>query len=154
MKFSKLILFIFTLVTAAAVNAQNAGWTDNIDKAKAEAKAKGKYVFLNFSGSDWCGWCMKLSDEVLSKDAFLNYAKKNLVLTVADFPRTKKQSAALKSQNEMLAKKYGIQGFPTVVILDPKGKLVTKTGYRRGGAEAYVTFLKGLIKEYEVKQSS
>ncbi|MBN1780730.1 thioredoxin family protein [bacterium] len=147
----KSFILFTVLLFAAGAYAQNGAWTDDFNAAKAGAKSSGKYIFLNFSGSDWCKWCIKLSDEVLSKKAFLDYAEDNLVLVIADFPRSKKQSDALKSQNESLLKKYKVRGFPTVVILDPQGNMVVQTGYREGGPEAYVSHVKEVIKMYESK---
>ncbi|MFC1568626.1 thioredoxin family protein [bacterium] len=146
MKTKLLLTLLTSLVLVSNVMAQDKPWFDDFEAAKAEAKSTGKYIFLNFSGSDWCGWCIKLSDEVLTQKAFLNYAKNNLVLTIADFPRRKKQAESLKKQNEELAKKYKVQGFPTVMILDPDGNLVYQTGYRAGGAEVYVTHVQEIIK--------
>jgi len=102
-------------------------------------------MLLDFTGSDWCGWCIKLKKEVFTKAAFKKYADAELVLVELDFPRNKPQSQEIKEQNEALAKKYGIRGFPTIVLLSPEGELVGKTGYRRGGAEAYVKHLEELI---------
>lgn len=122
------------------------GWMTNFEKAKAKAKAEGKYMLIDFSGSDWCGWCMKLDREVFSKKAFQDYAKDNLVLMLVDFPRDKsKQSAAVQKQNNQLAQMFGVRGFPTVYILDPNGKPINKTGYQEGGAEAYVAYIKKVI---------
>jgi protein disulfide-isomerase len=89
-----------------------------------------------------CGWCIKLDKEVFSQKAFKDYAASELILVEVDFPQGKEQSGALKAQNEALAKKYGIRGFPTIVLLSPEGELIGNTGYRPGGAEAYVAHLK------------
>ena len=70
------------------------------------------------------------------------------ILFVADFPRQAKQSEKLKQQNRSLMKKYDVQGFPTVLIMNANGKVLNKTGYRDGGAEAYVTYLKELSQRY------
>lgn len=127
------------------------GWNTNFEKASLQAKAEGKHILIDFSGSDWCGWCTKLDKEVFSKNAFKNYAKENLVLVLADFPRNKsKQSEKLQKQNNELAKKYNVGGFPTVFILSPEGKLVDKTGYQAGGPEAYVSYIKKVITEAKI----
>jgi thioredoxin-related protein len=86
---------------------------------------------------------MMMNKEVFSKKAFLDFAAANLVLVKLDFPRGKEQSAELMAQNKALAEKYRIEGFPTIMILSPEGDLVERaTGYRRGGAEAYVEYIK------------
>lgn len=110
----------------------------DFEAAQAKAAAEQKPMLLDFTGSDWCGWCIKLDKEVFSQEAFQNYAAEALVLVELDFPRGKDQSAKLKAQNKALAEKYGIRGFPTILILSPEGELIEKTGYRRGGAESYV----------------
>jgi protein disulfide-isomerase len=121
-------------------------WNTDFAKASAKAKAEGKYILIDFSGSDWCGWCKKLDKEVFSKKTFKKYAKENLILVMADFPRDdSKQSVSLKKQNKALAKKFKIRGFPTVFILDPNGKTINKTGYQAGGPEAYVEYIKKAI---------
>jgi len=117
----------------------------DFDAAKAKAKAEDKPMLVDFTGSDWCGWCIKLDKEVFSKAAFKDYASENLILVEIDFPKSKKQSAELKAQNEALAEKYGIRGFPTILVMDGEGKVMERTGYRRGGPEKYVEHLKGIL---------
>ena len=126
------------------------GWMTDFEKAKAKAKADNKHILIDFSGSDWCGWCIKLDKEVFSQDAFKKYAKDNLVLMLADFPRDKsKLSEEVQKQNDAMAKEYSVRGFPTVFILSPDGKTVGKTGYQDGGPEAYVEHIKKMIAEAE-----
>ena len=107
---------------------------------------------LDFSGSDWCGWCIKLEKEVFSQDAFKDFAEKNLVCVLVDFPRNKKQTGEQKQQNRDLATKYGIQGYPTIIILDPDGEPVSMTGYLQGGSKNYVQHLNEIIERYRAKQ--
>ena len=121
-------------------------WLTNFAEAHEIAKKENKILFVDFSGSDWCGWCIKLHKEVLSQKAFLDYAKDNLVLVLIDFPRRKAQSPEEKRQNKALAEQFGIRGYPTVLLISPEGKILAKTGYRRGGAAAYVHYLKGVLK--------
>ncbi|VGO21480.1 thioredoxin family protein [Pontiella sulfatireligans] len=131
-----------------ATAVEHVGWNTNFDQAVAQAKAEGKHILIDFSGSDWCGWCIKLDKEVFSKAAFQNYADGNLVLVLADFPSDKSgQSAELIKQNEALASQFGVQGFPTVFVLSPEGKAVAKTGYQAGGPEAYVEHIQKLIAD-------
>lgn len=117
-------------------------WTTNLPAALKEAKASGRKVLVDFSGSDWCGWCIKLEQEVFSKSEFKDFAKNNLVLVLIDFPRNKNQSSELKTANNKLAQQYGVSGFPTVLLLDADGKILLKTGYRPGGASSYISYLK------------
>ncbi|MCF7837461.1 MAG: thioredoxin family protein [Candidatus Marinimicrobia bacterium] len=120
-------------------------WETDFEKAQAMAKASNRYLLLDFSGSDWCGWCIKLEEEVFSKKEFKKYADDHLVCVLIDFPRRKALKKNLQEQNEMLAKKFGIRGYPSVIILSPDGEKVGRTGYQAGGAENYVTHLKGII---------
>jgi len=137
---------LISLLTLGASLSAGEGWMTNFEAAKAKAVAENKPLLLDFTGSDWCPPCMMLDKEVFSKKAFFDFAEANLVLVKLDFPRSKKQSAELKSQNEALARKYGIEGFPTIMILSPEGELVEQTtGYRRGGAEAYIEYIKEIL---------
>ena len=122
------------------------GWTEDFDKAVKYAEATKRPILLDFSGSDWCRWCIRLLDEVFVKDAFKAYADKNLVLVELDFPRTKEQSAEIKARNSKLAAKYGVRGFPTIVILDHTGqKELGRTGYVRGGPDAFIAAVKKIL---------
>ena len=121
-------------------------WLTNFAEAQEIARKENKVLFVDFSGSDWCGWCIKLHKEVLSQQAFQDYAKDNLVLVLIDFPRKSTQTPAEKKQNSALAEKYNVEGYPTVLLLSPEGKILVQTGYRKGGAEAYVKFLKAKLK--------
>ncbi len=120
-------------------------WLTDITAAQAQAKKEKKYILIDFSGSDWCHWCVKLEEEVFSKKEFAEYADKNLVLVLADFPRVSNQSEALKKHNQALSKKYGIRGFPTIIILDSEGKKVSQLGYQPGGPEAYIRTIKSKL---------
>jgi thioredoxin-related protein len=124
-----------------------AAWKTSFEEAKAEAASRKVPILADFSGSDWCGWCVRLEKEVFSKAEFKEYAEKNLVLLLVDFPRGKAQGDAEKKQNRGLAETFGIEGFPTVLLLDAEGKELGRTGYRSGGAAAYVEHLKSLIKK-------
>ncbi len=141
-------LAVLAAISVSAGVFASDGWETNFEKAKTKAKEEGKHMLVDFSGSDWCGWCIKLDREVFSQSAFKDYAAENLVLVLADFPRDKsKQSADLQKQNEKLMNQFGVGGFPTVFILDSDGGIVAKTGYQAGGAEAYVEHVKALISE-------
>jgi protein disulfide-isomerase len=117
----------------------------NWEAAKKAAADKGHPIMMVFSGSDWCGWCKKFEAEILTQPAFQDYAKDNMETFIADFPRNIQQSAELKQQNAALAREYGISGYPTVMIVNPDGSVIKKTGYIQGGAENYVNHLKSII---------
>ena len=139
-------LIVLAAVAISAAAFASEGWETDFEKAKAKAKAENKHILIDFSGSDWCGWCVKLDKEVFSQPAFKAYAKDNLVLVLADFPQDKSgQSEALQKQNAKLSKEYGVRSFPMVFILNPEGKAVDKTGYQAGGPEPYVEYIKKVI---------
>ena len=124
-----------------------AGFTDNLDEALAKAKAEGKLVYACFSGSDWCYWCKKLEEEVLSDPLFVAGVMDDYVLVFIDSPQDKALlSDRAKAENEKLTKKYGIEGYPTALIFDSDGKKIGETGYREGGAAEYVKHLKSFRK--------
>ncbi len=120
------------------------GWIDDLEKAKAQAKAENKKILLDFTGSDWCGWCMKLDKEVFSQPAFKEYAAKKLVLVEVDFPRKTKLPDATKKQNDSLAQKFKIQGYPTIVITSAGGVKKGELGYMEGGPDAFIKALEKL----------
>lgn len=132
--------------TATFAFSAEAVWMTDFDAAKAKAKAEKKVLLLNFTGSDWCGWCIKLDKEVFSQKEFIDYAAENLVLVTVDFPRKKKLDEALTKQNEKLSEKYEVSGFPTIGLVKPSGSEIAQTGYQEGGAAKYVEHLKKLIK--------
>lgn len=129
-------------ITAAA----KAGWLTSYEQAQKEAQAKNRLLLMDFTGSDWCGWCIMLDKEVFSKPEFKEYAKNNLVLLELDFPRSKQMPPEVTAQNEKLAMKYGIQGFPTVVVFDSAGKPLGALGYQPGGPQAFIAELERLRK--------
>lgn len=116
-------------------------WTTDFEAAKAKAKAEKKLLLVDFTGSDWCGWCIKLKKEVFDTELFKKEAPKQFVLVELDFPRGKELPEKVKKQNDELQEKYSISGFPTILILDPAGEVIAKTGYRAGGPEGYVKHL-------------
>ena len=115
-------------------------------KAQAKAKAENKLLLMDFTGSDWCPWCIKLEKEILSTPAFGDFAKKNLVLLYVDFPQHKQLSAEQKKANQELQKKYAIRGFPTVIVLNKDGKKVGNLGYQAGGPTPFIKELEKLKK--------
>lgn len=121
-------------------------WETDFEVAKKRAKDENKDLLLDFTGSDWCGWCIRLNKEVFDKPAFKEYAAKKLVMVELDFPRKKKLSAKETEQNEKLAKEFDVSGFPSVILLNSRGKVVGRTGYQEGGPEKYIEHLKEMLK--------
>ncbi|MCW1925826.1 thioredoxin family protein [Luteolibacter arcticus] len=118
------------------------GWSHDFDAAKKQAAGDKKDLLMDFTGSDWCGWCIKLNDEVFKHDAFKTGVKDKFVLVELDFPQDKsKLSEETQKQNEELQGKYAVQGFPTILLCDSEGKPFAKTGYQAGGPEKYVAHL-------------
>lgn len=118
-----------TLVASARADSE---WLTDFDQAQQKAKADNKLVLLNFTGSDWCGWCIKLDREVFSKPEFREYANKNLVLVELDFPRTKQIDRSLLRKNMELAEKFQVEAFPTIIVLNGDGKVVGSLSYDSG----------------------
>lgn len=118
-------LFCSLAVTLALLPsglAADLAWLTDLPKAKAQAKAEGKLVLMDFTGSDFCSSCMRLHKEVFATKEFAEYAKKRLVLMELDFPLKKKQAPELKAANEALAKEFKVDGYPTLIVLAPDGK--------------------------------
>ncbi|GAA5127890.1 thioredoxin family protein [Luteolibacter yonseiensis] len=129
---------------AAAADTDVFKWETDYEVAKKRAKDEKKDILVDFTGSDWCGWCIKLKKEVFDKPEFQEYAKKHLVMLELDFPRKKQLPAKEKEQNEKLSQEFQIEGFPTILLLKASGREIARTGYQEGGPEKYIEHLKGL----------
>lgn len=140
------IAWIGLTALAGATFAADDAWLTDFAKAKQLAAEKKLPILVNFAGSDWCAWCLKLDREVFSQQTFKDYAQMNLVLMLADFPARKKLPEETAKQNKDLATQYAVKGFPTVLLLSAEGKEIARTGYRPGGAEAYVKHLKEILE--------
>lgn len=116
---------------ANALEGRKAGWHEVYDDAVKEAEETGLPLLVFFTGSDWCGYCVKLKKDVFEERKFQKLADENLVLFVADFPKKKKQKSDIAEQNKELKKKYSFGGYPTVFLTDAKGKQYEKfAGYK------------------------
>ena len=141
-----LVAAAVSLVFAAFARAES-DWQHDYTKAQEDAKTNHKLLFLNFTGSDWCGWCIKLDKDIFSQQEFKNFAHDNLVLVELDFPRRKSLPVEEKKQNVQLAQQYEVLGFPTIVVLNSNGQKVWQfDGYFSGGAEAFIEQLQKLPK--------
>ncbi len=119
-------------------------WTTDHAAALAAANGSGRKVLLFFTGSDWCGWCMKLDAEILGTSEFRDFARENLVLLKLDFPRRSQLPDQVRAQNSRLQQQYGIEGYPTIVVLNDAGQEVGRLGYQRGGPAPFLTKLQRL----------
>jgi thioredoxin-related protein len=136
----KLLLVGIFLVMTISVD-----WLTNFETAKDIAAKENKSILLNFSGSDWCGPCIKMEKEVFENETFLSIAEKQLVLVRADFPRSKKHQLSKEqiSSNEAIAEKYNRSGkFPLTLLLDQDGKVIKEwDGYVYSSQDKFLTDL-------------
>jgi thioredoxin-related protein len=141
---------VLTLASALLLGCSaraDVSWSTDYKKAQEEARNNKKLLLLNFTGSDWCGWCIKLDREIFSKPEFKDYASKNLVLLTIDFPRAKSQPTTIRQQNQELAQQYQIEAFPTIIVLNGDGRKVWEyPGYFPDGADAFIAQLEKLRK--------
>ncbi len=138
-----LVLFMLLGLGAYKLSAQN--WVSDFDDAQQIALKQNQNILLVFAGSDWCAPCIKLEREVWSSTQFQKLAQEHFVMLRADFPRKKqnKLPAKLQQKNNQLAERYNQQGnFPLVVVLNPQGQVLGKTGYKRLSPTAYFEHLK------------
>ena len=124
-------------------------WLADFDAAARVAAAQQKDLLVDFTGSDWCVWCKRLDAEVFSQDAFLREIQRQYVLVALDFPNGEeaKKGVPNPERNLELARRFEIQGYPTVLLMTPEGEVYGSTGYRPGGAESYVEHVATLREE-------
>jgi hypothetical protein len=121
------------------------GWLTDFEKAKEQAATEKKALLMDFTGSDWCTWCIRLRKEVFDTEVFKASAPKSFVLLELDYPQDQsKVTDAVRKQNEGLQAKYAIRGYPTILLADATGRPFAKTGYEKGGPEVYVKQLEEL----------
>ncbi len=143
------------LCCSSFAHAGGEGWTSDFAAAKKQATESKKDLLIDFTGSDWCGWCIRLNEEVFSKEAFKAGVKDTMVLVELDYPKDKsKLTAATIQQNKELAEKYPIAGYPTILLTDADGKPYAATGYEEGGPEAYVKHLNELREKKITRDKS
>jgi hypothetical protein len=124
-------------------------WRYDLDAAGEEARAAGKDLFVNFTGSDWCGWCHKLDAEVFSQPGFKQALSEEYLLVSLDFPRSQAAQALVPDakRNRELARQHEVSAYPTILLMTADGDVYGRTGYREGGAEDYLEHLRALRAE-------
>lgn len=139
-----LVILAFAPAFSLRAAADASRWQTDYKQALAQASKENKQVLLDFTGSDWCPPCMKMEREVLSTSQFESFASKNLVLLKLDYPRKKKLPPSETQQNDQLQQQYSIEGYPTYVLLDSRGKEVKRVvGYVDGGPGAFIKWIEG-----------
>lgn len=141
----KKILCALALIVLCAF----APWHNNLNDAKQLASKEHKYIILNFSGSDWCGPCIRMHKEIFDDSVFQQFASSTLIMVNADFPRNKKNQLSKEQQalNDKMADEYNNQGaFPYTVLLDANGKVLKAwDGYPKGNVASFIEDIKGAI---------
>lgn len=150
---NKIVLLFLLVFGSMTTQAQELTWETNINKAIEVSNKTNKPLLLFFTGSDWCGWCIRLQKEVLKTPEFTKWANENVVLVELDYPRRTPQTAEIKKQNAELQQAFGIQGFPTVffakaITADGKTNFqgLGNTGYVAGGPTAWLAVADGILK--------
>jgi len=150
----KAILLLFVAFGAITMQAQELEWQTDIAKAVSLSEKTKKPMLLFFTGSDWCGWCMRLQKEVMKTPEFTAWAKENVILVELDFPRRTEQSVDLKNQNAQLNQFFQVRGYPTVWFAhgakDKEGKIsfdaLGSTGYVAGGPTPWLDGANKILK--------
>lgn len=143
------LIILMALAGCSRPPVQLPEWSEDVTAAATAAREGGKMLLLNFSGSDWCHWCVRLEEEVFSQPAFRQYADEHLVMALIDFPRRRPQSEEVRAQNERLLRHFGVRGFPTLLLFSPDGEWMARLGYQPGGPEAFIAS----IRQAQARQS-
>jgi protein disulfide-isomerase len=128
------------------IPAQASEWLTDFPAAQTQARLTGKFVLLHFSGSDWCGWCMKLRKEVFGKPEFGSYAQTNLVLVRIDFPKHTPLPAGLQKANQQLAERFHVRGYPTLILLNSQGRRLGTISYGHGGTKQFLSDVEKVLR--------
>ena len=142
----KLVFLLFISFISPPAN-----WSGNFNETAKVAKASNKLILINFSGSDWCGPCIRLKNEIFVTEVFEKFASENLLLVKADFPRQKKNKLpdAQVKLNETLAERYNKDGkFPFTLLVNSEGKILkTWDGLPKENAEQFVKQLETISQK-------
>ncbi|PXY41598.1 thioredoxin family protein [Flavobacterium cheongpyeongense] len=153
----KIFILTFFIIGSFVLQAQELNWHTDIKEAITISNKEKKPLMMFFTGSDWCGWCIRLQNEVLKTPEFQKWAKENVILVELDYPRRTAQTPEIKNQNAELQQAFGIQGFPTIYFASAEtkdGKVNFKglgnTGYVAGGPTAWLAVADGIIKSQKM----
>lgn len=134
---------------ASSTQTSKLNWQTNYEEAVSQSKSGKKPLLLFFTGSDWCGWCHKLENEVLLTTDFSDAVGDKFIFVMVDFPLRSPLEPKLLAQNKELQKKYDVKGFPTIVLLDEQQQQIGVSGYRPGGATSYAEHLLKMIQDFK-----
>lgn len=142
-----------TNATAVVATTSEITWMTDFQAAKALAKEQSKPMFLYFTGSDWCPWCIKMNTQILSTPEFNQALSQKMIFVKVDFPRSTQLDKATKQQNDQLSKTFGVQGFPTVILLDSNGDRIEKLSFQAGGGAIYAKKVLDIIDQHSKKSA-
>jgi len=145
--FLTLCILTLTMQVMADGRSGRIKWLTNFDEGTQLASKTSKPLILFFTGSDWCTWCIKLEDEVLSTPEFADAVADKFIFVKLDFPLNRQLPQDVSSKNKRLQKLFGVNGFPTLVLLDPQQNQIGTAGYRPGGGKQYASFLLKLLDD-------
>ena len=127
----------FLLFSTISFTQDSLTWHTDLEKAISISQKEKKPIMLFFTGSDWCGWCIRLQKEVFKKPEFVEWAKSNVVLVEVDFPKVNNQSQETKNQNNLLQQQFGVQGYPTCLFVKPEKTKEGKNNLTKLGQKGY-----------------
>ena len=150
--------FLAVLLVAVSLNGfaqqKQLEWHTDVSKAIKISMENEKPLFFFFTGSDWCGWCIKLQKEVFFKPEFEKWAQDNITLVELDFPKRKKLDTSLQKQNDELRNMFAVRGYPTGWLVIPEVldkkinfKKLGKLGYVKGGPSAWIQVVENILKK-------
>ena len=142
-----LVLSLALLLAVAGCGTQTVTWHETLEAAQIEAAKNKTSILVNFTGSDWCSWCKKLAAEVFDTPEFAAAVNKRYTLVKLDYPRTIELPEATKQYNQGILTRFGVEGFPTILLLDANGKAWARTGYKEGGPKVYLAHLDSLTNQ-------
>ena len=152
----KTLFILFVTLSSILVQAQeDLTWHTDMAKASELSMKEKKPLMLFFTGSDWCGWCIRLQNEVFKKEEFTKWAKENVILVELDYPRRTPQDQTVKQQNQQMQQIFQVRGYPTIWLVNPEktddGKVnlsaLGSTGYVAGGPEKWLEGANSILKK-------